>query len=61
KAADVATATTCDPGIASPSSDPLMLPRFIDTSAQSPEAFEAWASGFAELLPRRTRRAQLAG
>ncbi|MEO7964429.1 MAG: polysaccharide deacetylase family protein [Gemmatimonadaceae bacterium] len=61
KAADVATATTCDPGIATSSSDPLMLPRFIDTSAQSPEAFEAWASGFAELLPRRTRRAQLAG
>ncbi len=61
KAADVTTATTCDPGIATPVSDPLALPRFIDTTTQSPEAFEAWASGFAELLPRRTRRAQLAG
>lgn len=61
KEADVATATTCDPGIATPMSHPLALPRFIDTTAQSLEAFEAWASGFAELLPRRTRRGQLAG
>lgn len=61
KEANVATATTCDPGIATPECDPLTLPRFIDTTGQSAEAFEAWASGFAELLPRRTRRAQLAG
>jgi len=53
----VISATTCDPGLASPDSHPLLLPRFIDTMGQSSLAFEAWASGFAELLPRRTPRA----
>lgn len=46
-------ATTCLPGIASTHDDPLLLPRFVDNSRQSPTAFEAWTSGFAALLPRR--------
>jgi peptidoglycan/xylan/chitin deacetylase (PgdA/CDA1 family) len=46
-------ATTCLPGIASPSDEPLLLPRFVDNCRQSPTAFEAWASGFAALLPQR--------
>lgn len=50
----VTSATTCDPGLAHRVHDPLLLPRFIDTMGQSPLSFEAWASGFAELLPRRT-------
>jgi peptidoglycan/xylan/chitin deacetylase (PgdA/CDA1 family) len=46
-------ATTCLPGIASSHDEPLLLPRFVDTSRQSTTAFEAWASGFAALLPKR--------
>ena len=61
KEANVYSATTCDPGIATSANDPLRLPRFVDGMGTSPEVFEAWASGFAELLPRRTRRARLAG
>jgi peptidoglycan/xylan/chitin deacetylase (PgdA/CDA1 family) len=49
----VATATTCVPGLASRASDPLLLPRFLDDSRVSGDAFEAWASGLAEVLPRR--------
>jgi peptidoglycan/xylan/chitin deacetylase (PgdA/CDA1 family) len=49
----VRSATTCVPGLSSAASDPLLLPRFVDTSLQSPLGFEGWASGFAALLPRR--------
>lgn len=56
----IATATTCDPGLVSPETDPLRLPRFIDTMGHGPDMFRAWVSGFAALLPRRTRRAALA-
>jgi peptidoglycan/xylan/chitin deacetylase (PgdA/CDA1 family) len=45
-------ATTCLPGIASSHDHPLLLPRFIDNCLQSSTTFEAWASGFAALLPR---------
>jgi peptidoglycan/xylan/chitin deacetylase (PgdA/CDA1 family) len=46
-------ATTCVPDLANSDTDPLLLPRFVDTSGQSDLAFEAWTSGFAALLPRR--------
>jgi peptidoglycan/xylan/chitin deacetylase (PgdA/CDA1 family) len=46
-------ATTCVPDLANSETDPLLLPRFVDTTGQSDLAFEAWASGFAALLPRR--------
>jgi peptidoglycan/xylan/chitin deacetylase (PgdA/CDA1 family) len=46
-------ATTCVPDLASRATDPLLLPRFVDTTDQSDLAFEAWTSGFAALLPRR--------
>jgi peptidoglycan/xylan/chitin deacetylase (PgdA/CDA1 family) len=49
----VETATTCIPGLASRSSNPLLLPRFIDNQLVSDLGFEAWTSGFADLLPRR--------
>lgn len=52
----VVSATTCDPGLASPGSHPLLLPRFIDTSSVAPIVFEAWLTGLADRLPRRTRR-----
>ena len=46
-------ATTCVPDIATADAHPLLLPRFIDTTGQSDEAFEAWVSGAAALLPKR--------
>lgn len=46
-------ATTCVPELATAHGDPLLLPRFVDTMGQSELSFEAWATGFASLLPRR--------
>ena len=55
--AGVEYATTTLPGLASPDHDPLLLPRLIDTAARSELAFEAWASGLADLFPKhRTNR-----
>jgi hypothetical protein len=53
----IVSATTCDPGMASRTSDPLLLPRFIDTTFITDVEFEAWVTGIASCLPRRTRRA----
>jgi len=49
----VRSATTTMPGIASVDSEPLLLPRFVDTCAVSALEFEAWTTGVAALLPRR--------
>lgn len=51
----VASATTCDPGLAAPDSDPYLLPRFVDTSLTTDAEFSAWISGFGALLPARPR------
>lgn len=53
----IASATTCDPGMAARTADPLLLPRFVDTSGISDIEFEGWLTGIASCLPRRTRRA----
>ncbi len=50
---DMASATTCVPGLATQSDDPLLLPRFVDTTQQSTAAFAAWISGAADCLPNR--------
>jgi hypothetical protein len=49
----VVSATTCFPGIASKESDPLMLPRLIDTVNLSDVEFEGWLTGASAFLPRR--------
>lgn len=49
----VATATTCDPGLAAPSTPRLLLPRFVDTMVQPPVVFESWLTGVASFLPGR--------
>ena len=53
----VTSATTCFPGIASSASDPLLLPRLIDTMHLAPVEFEGWLTGASAFLPRRTVRA----
>jgi peptidoglycan/xylan/chitin deacetylase (PgdA/CDA1 family) len=46
----VISATTCDAGLATASSDPLLLPRFIDTTARSTTEFEGWLAGVGDML-----------
>lgn len=48
--AGIATATTCQPGLARPGDDPLALPRVLDDSRVSMIEFEAEISGFSELV-----------
>jgi peptidoglycan/xylan/chitin deacetylase (PgdA/CDA1 family) len=52
----VMSATTCDPGMAVKTSNPLLLPRFVDTGSTTETVFEGWLTGMAPCLPRRTRR-----
>lgn len=42
---------TCEPGLASPNSDPLLLPRLVDTSVLTRLEFESWLAGAGALLP----------
>ena len=53
----VVSATTCYPGMASPASDPLLLPRLIDTTHVADIEFESWLTGASAFLPRRRVRA----
>jgi peptidoglycan/xylan/chitin deacetylase (PgdA/CDA1 family) len=52
--AGVTTATTCDPGLASVKSEPLLLPRLVDTSFLSALDVEGWMTGMsAFFMPRK--------
>jgi hypothetical protein len=50
----IESATTCVPGLASPDSPPLLLPRFIDTEDVPDAVFDGWVSGFCSWLPQRS-------
>ena len=47
------SATTCEAGVASRGSEPLLLPRLVDTSLLTEDEFTGWLSGIAAFLPRR--------
>lgn len=49
----IKSATTCNPGLSTSATDPLLLPRLVDTSHLSTLEFESWLVGLGELLPRR--------
>jgi len=49
----VVSATTCELGLASSGSNPLLLPRLVDVSSLSSIEFEGWLTGISAALPRR--------
>jgi len=51
---EVDTATTCVVAMAKAADDPLLLPRYVDTMAQSEVQFESWLSGAGAMLSRRS-------
>lgn len=61
KEAGITSATTCDLGLASQSSNPLLLPRLLDISSLSPVEFAGWLSGVSAALPQRREPNKLAG
>ena len=48
----VTSATTCDPGLAHATSNPLLLPRILDAANVSHIEFESWLTGVGAFLPR---------
>jgi peptidoglycan/xylan/chitin deacetylase (PgdA/CDA1 family) len=60
-ALDVISATTCDAGMVSSTSHPLLLPRLIDNMQLSPIEFEGWLTGVSSFLPRRSNAVQAEG
>jgi len=51
--AGVVSATTCEAGFAARSSNPLLLPRFLDSESLSEIEFESWLTGMSLAIPRR--------
>ncbi|MDX2031910.1 MAG: polysaccharide deacetylase family protein [Blastocatellia bacterium] len=52
---DVRSATTCEVGFSSRSSERLLLPRLVDSMTLSPVEFEGWLTGVSAALPQRHR------
>jgi peptidoglycan/xylan/chitin deacetylase (PgdA/CDA1 family) len=52
--AGVVSATTCVSGLTRRGSDALLLPRLLDAGNVSVEEYDAWLTGVAALLPRRS-------
>jgi peptidoglycan/xylan/chitin deacetylase (PgdA/CDA1 family) len=52
RAQQIRTGVTCSVGLAASSTDPLQLPRFVDSMNRTRTEFVAWLSGFGSLIPR---------
>lgn len=51
----VVSATTCDTGFATAKTNPLLLPRLVDTTGRTDLEFESWITGVGHFLSRRKR------
>jgi peptidoglycan/xylan/chitin deacetylase (PgdA/CDA1 family) len=60
KESGVDSATTCELGLATSSSNPLLLPRLVDVTGLSAIEFEGWLTGISAALPRRQERKESA-
>jgi peptidoglycan/xylan/chitin deacetylase (PgdA/CDA1 family) len=60
KESGVVSATTCETGFASRSSNALLLPRMLDNPQLSSIEFESWLTGVSNALPRRRKRKGIA-
>jgi hypothetical protein len=49
----VVSATTCDYGLATRATEPLLLPRLLDSMSVTDVDFEGWLAGVSALLPHR--------
>jgi peptidoglycan/xylan/chitin deacetylase (PgdA/CDA1 family) len=54
QAEKIASATTCKAGLAGKTSNPWMLPRFVDTGTTSTTVFESWLTGVGSALPQKS-------
>jgi peptidoglycan/xylan/chitin deacetylase (PgdA/CDA1 family) len=52
---EVVSATTCDTGLATCETNPLLLPRLVDTTGRTDLEFESWVNGVGHFLSRRKR------
>jgi peptidoglycan/xylan/chitin deacetylase (PgdA/CDA1 family) len=52
----IASATTCDVGLMSAKTDPLLIPRLIVTSSLSDVAFESWLVGIGAIVSASVRK-----
>lgn len=55
RAEHVVSATTCEHGMASRTSEPLLLPRLLDFMGVTDIDFEAWLAGVSYFLPHRQK------
>lgn len=53
KAYGLRSATTCDAGLCTPESNPMLLPRYLDWTGVTDREFRAWITGLAAFLPSR--------